>query len=474
MLSVSIAMLASSLRARDVSPKPELPERPNVLLILVDDMGIGDICCFGQKAFKTPNIDKLASEGIVFTNFYTGSTVSAPSRASLMTGKTTGHCSVRGNMPAQLLGDNEMTLAKVMKEAGYATGAIGKWGIGHPPPIDDPKRKGFDYFYGYVNMLHAHNCFPEFLYKNGEKVFLKNKLKLLDGKNPWADLPEGTGVSEVKIDYAPLLFDDEAINFIEKNKNDNFFLYLAYNLPHANNEAKPNGLEVPSYGEFADRNWPDSEKGFASMMRILDNSVGKMMQKLRELGIDKKTMIIFCSDNGPHQEGGHLVSYFDSNGKYRGMKRDLYDGGVRTPFIIHWPGVVKAGTTSDYVGAFWDILPTFCDLVGVKKPKETDGISILPTILGNKKEQKNHEYLYWEFFEQGGKQALLKDNWKAIKLNVRDKSKPEIFELYNLDIDFDEKHDVSKEQPALVSEFNELFKKARKEFSVVSLFEEEN
>lgn len=474
-LASGLAILAGSVQAGEVSKKAKMPEKPNVLFILVDDMGIGDISCFGQKTIKTPNIDELASEGLVFNNFFTGSTVCAPSRASLMTGKTTGHSSVRGNLPAQLLDDDEMTLAKVMKEAGYETGAIGKWGIGHPPPPDDPQKKGFDYFYGYINMWHAHNCFPEFLYQNGKKVYLRNKLETVDGKNPWADMPEGTGVSAVKKDYAPLLFDQKAMDFMEKNKNNKFFLYLAYNIPHANDEAKPNGMEVPSYGEYANKDWPETEKGFASMMRILDNSVGKMMHKLKELGIDKRTMIVFCSDNGPHQEGGHLVSYFDSNGKYRGMKRDLYDGGVRTPFIVRWPGVVKAGTTTHHLGAFWDILPTFCDLVGVKKPKNTDGISILPTILGDENDQKNHDYLYWEFFEQGGKQAILKDDWKAIKLNVRRGAgaKPEIFELYNLDKDYAEKHDVSKEHPELIKEFNDLFKEARKKFPVTPLFKED-
>lgn len=448
---------------------------PNVIFVLVDDMGYGDISCFGQKVLQTPNIDKLATQGMVLTNHYTGSTVCAPSRASLLTGKHTGHTNVRGNMPDQLLSDDEMTLAKVMKKAGYKTGAIGKWGVGTPPPLDDPKRKGFDHFFGYINMWHAHNCFPEFLYRDGEKVKLNNKLRLNDdGSNPWADMPEGTGISAVREEYVHDLFDQEALDFIESNKDDKFFLYLAYNVPHANNEGGNDGMEVPSFGEYENLDWPKTEKGFASMMTNIDNSVGKITQKLKELKIDKNTMVIFCSDNGPHQEGGHSVDFFNSNGQYRGAKRDFYDGGVRTPFIVRWPAKIKAGTVSDHLSAFWDILPTFCDITGVEKPTDTDGISFLPTLMGEKGEQKNHDYLYWEFFEQGGKQAILKDNWKAIKLNVRDKSGPVIFELYDLANDIEEQNNVADKHPEIVSEMEKLFKEARTEFSVVSLFSEDS
>lgn len=453
-----------------LSEKIKKPEQPNVIYILVDDMGYGDLSCFGQKKFTTPNIDRLAAEGITFTKFYTGSSVCAPSRASLLTGKHTGHTNVRGNMPAQLLSDTEPTIAKIMKEAGYRTAAVGKWGIGHPPPVDDPQRKGFDYFYGYINMWHAHNLYPEFLYRNGEKVLLKNKINWVNGKDPWEGHPEGTGIADVKQDYAHFLFDHEAISYIESNKDNKFFLYLAYNVPHANNEKSPDGMEVPDYYEFASTDWPSQEKGFAAMMRNLDNSVGMIMDKLKELNIDGKTMVVFCSDNGPHQEGGHKVDFFDSNGAKRGSKRDFYDGGVLTPFLVRWPNAIAAGSKSDHVAAFWDVLPTFCDITGIQKPADTDGISFLPTLLNKTEDQKKHDYLYWEFYEQGGKQAILKGNWKAIRLNVREAAEKQIFELYDLGKDPEETTNVAEMHPELVKELNELFVSARQEFSVTPLF----
>jgi len=249
-------------------------------------------------------------------------------------------------------------------------------------------------------------------------------------------------------------------------------LYMAYNVPHANNEAGPfsgDGMEVPDYYEFADKDWPQPEKGFAAMIRNIDNSVGLIQDKLKELGLDKKTMVIFCSDNGPHQEGRHTMEFFDSNRELRGMKRDFYDGGVKTPFIAKWPGMIKAGSRSDQTFAFWDFLPTFAELVGVDKPVDTDGISFLPTLLGREQTQV-HDYLYWEFFELGGKQAILKGKWKAIKLNVRGPAKDVIFELYDLETDPEEKTNVASKHPDLVTQFETLFTSAREEFGVTPLF----
>ncbi len=450
-------------------------ELPNVIMILVDDMGYGDLSFYGQKTLSTPTIDRMAEEGMHFTNMYTGSTVCAPSRASLMTGKHTGHASVRGNLPAQLLGDDELTLAKVFKRAGYVTGGIGKWGIGHPPPPDDPNRKGFDYFYGYVNMWHAHNFYPEFLYENGVKVPLRNKTALVNGKNPWENMPEGAGVAAVKEDYVHHLFDEKALDFIEKNKDRPFFLYMAYNVPHANNEAGPfcdDGMEVPDYYEFAEKDWPQPEKGFAVMVRNIDNSVEMLLNKLKTLGLDDNTMVIFCSDNGPHQEGNHQMEFFDSNRELRGMKRDFYDGGIKTPFIVRWPKKIKAGTTSAQTFAFWDVLPTFAELTGSEKPVGTDGISFLPTLM-NKAQNEKHDYLYWEFFELGGRQAILKGKWKAIKLNVRANKEKTRFELYDLENDPKETVNVAEEYPQLVKEFEDLFLSARSEFKVTPLFEDD-
>lgn len=447
--------------------------KPNIIYILVDDMGYGDLSCYGQKTLTTPNIDKMASEGISFLNHYTGSSVCGPSRASLMTGKHTGHNTVRGNAPTQLLGDDEVTIAKVLKSAGYSTGLVGKWGVGHPPPLDDPAKKGFDYAYGYINMWHAHNCYPEFLYRNGERVELKNKLQLVDGKNPWAHKPEGTGVAAVKEEYVHNLFDKEALSFIDRNKQKPFFLYLAYNVPHANNEAIPDGMEVPSYGEYADKDWPTQEKGFASMMRNIDNSVGVIFEHLKSLGLDENTIVMFCSDNGPHQEGGHLVDFFDSNGVLRGKKRDFYDGGVKTPFIVRWPGKIAANTKTNQLSAFWDVLPTFAEIANVEPPTDIDGISFLPTLLGQNEKQKQHDYLYWEFYEQGGKQAILKDDWKYIVRNVRDVNIPNEKLLFNLKDDISEQNNVMDAHPDVVKSLEQLMLGARDSFAVTSLFSDD-
>ncbi len=469
----SLIFLSTTMCTNKNAERSDENQRPpNVILILVDDMGIGDLSLYGQKTLSTPQIDLMAREGMFFSNMYTGSTVCAPSRTTLLTGKHTGHTSVRGNSPQQLIGADEWTIAKEFQKAGYATAAIGKWGAGAYMPTNDPNRKGFDYFYGYVNMWHAHNFYPEFLYENGKKVYLNNKTIQVDGKNPWADsLREGQGVAEIKNEYVHRLFDNKAIDFIEDNKEKNFFLYLAYNVPHANNEAHPDGMEVDDYYEFIDQDWPIQEKGFAAMIRNIDNSVGMILSKLKELDLDSKTLVLFCSDNGPHFEGGHTVEFFDSNGDYRGKKRDLYEGGIKTPFVARWPGSIAPGSTSDETFAFWDFLPTFAEITGTTETLQTDGISFLSTLLG-KEQAKKHDYLYWEFYEMNGKQALLKGDWKAIKLNISNPEFDVVFELYNLRTDPSESTNVAADHPDIVEEFNALFLSAREEFPVLSLFPE--
>jgi len=447
-------------------------EKPNIILILMDDLGYGDLSCYGQKTLSTPNIDKMASEGIIFTDHYAGSTVCAPSRAVLMTGFHTGNVNVRVNLPPQLLGDDEHTVASVLKSAGYITGAIGKWGVGHPPPPNDPHKKGFDYFYGYIDMFHAHNFYPEFIYRNAERIPLEgNRLYTENGKNPWAHLPDGTGVAKEKSQNVHHLLEKEVLQFIEKNKDSKFFLYLPFNIPHANNEAGNylgDGMEVDDYGPFADKPWPNPEKGFARMIQYMDETVGRINDKLRELGIEKNTLVIFTNDNGPHQEGNHLVDFFNSNGELRGMKRDLYEGGIRVPFIAKWPAKITPGTKSDHPSAFWDYLVTFCDIVNVAPPVKTDGISFLPALTGNEKKQKKHEYLYWEFYERGGKQAIRKDNWKMVRLNTR--SGHMITELYNLKDDVSEKFNLIEEHPEVVKELELLMENAHTPIKDISLF----
>ncbi len=472
---VAVTCLAT-LAASCSGNTKEKEVKPNIILIVADDMGFGDLSMLGQEMFRTPNLDSMAAGGIFLSNHYCGSTVSAPSRAALMTGKHTGHTSVRGNQPDQLLLDEEVTIAEKLKEAGYVTSAIGKWGIGHPPPHTDPERNGFDRFYGYINMWHAHNFYPEFIFRDGEKVPLEgNKLYTVDGKNPWAREPEGTGVAELKAQYVPFLLDNEALSFIESNRDTTFFLYLAYNTPHANNEAGSflkDGMEVPDYGEFKDQEWPNPEKGFAQMMHNLDASVGKINNKLRELGIDNNTLVIFISDNGPHDEGNHDVEFFNSNGIYRGTKRDLYEGGIRTPFIARWPAVIKPGTTSGHKSAGWDILPTLCEIAGVEAPGNIDGISFFPVLKGDEENQSEHEYLYWEFYEQGGKQAVLKGDWKGIVHNVR-RGNPSPMELFNISSDPSETKNVAADHPEIVEELLQIMKKEHTPLSFMSLYNEE-
>ena len=382
--------------------------RPNIIVIMADDLGYGDLSCFGQSTLKTPNLDRMATEGMKLTRHYAGSTVCAPSRCVFLTGKHVGHGTVRGNGPG-ILSSDDVLVSAVLKQAGYATGCSGKWGVGNPPPLNDPNQHGFDHFYGYVSMWHAHNFYPEFLILNGKKSPLRNEVP-----EQWKD-GDGRGVATKKVDYAPDLIAQDALNFVEKNRSRPFFLYWAMNVPHANNEGRNRGMEVPNWGEFKKTDWPEPEKGFASMIRNIDRDVGRMLTHLKQLGLDENTIVIFTSDNGPNQEGGHNADFFDSNGNLRGKKRDLYEGGVRVPTIVRWPGHIAMGSESNLHSGFQDWLATFTDLAGVDADPQ-DGVSLRPVLTGKGK-QKAHAHLYWEFLEQGGKQAVLKGNWKAVRVN---------------------------------------------------------
>ncbi len=459
--------------------------QPNIIYILADDLGYGDLSCYGQSQIRTPHIDQIAHEGIRFLQHYAGATVCAPSRASLLTGKHTGHTSVRGNSPAgQLIQEIELTLADVVNVAGYTSAIIGKWGVGNPPEPDDPLVNGFDEAFGYINMWHAHNFYPEFLYKQAKKVTLPGNKT--DWQYPYRpDMPEGTGVAKEKETYVLHEFERDALTFIDRNKDQPFLLYLALNMPHANNEAgrfTGNGMEVPmklvdgtsvaNYGSYQDRDWPDPEKGFAQMMTLIDQTVGRIDEYLKKLGLSEQTILIFSSDNGPHQEGGHKVDFFDSNGNLRGHKRDLYEGGIRVPMIVKWPAHIMAGRTTDHQSAFWDVLPTLCDIVGAGTPENIDGISFLPTLLNHPKLQKKHEYLYWEFYEQGGKQAIRKGDWKYVKLHVRDSSQSVQAELYDLAQDISEENNIIAEHPTVGQELNKLMEEAHSPHTLLSLFEQ--
>ena len=418
--------------------------KPNIVFILADDLGYGDLGCYGQTKIKTPHLDRLAAEGIRFTHTYSGSTVCAPSRCALMTGLHTGHCRVRGNGGFFLTAE-DVTIAKILHDAGYATGCFGKWGLGDAGSAGVPSKQGFDEFFGFLNHTHAHNYYPDHLWRHETKVPLKNVVD--------------KGVATTRVEYAPDLSTNEALAFVDANKAKPFFLYFASTLPHANNEKTKldgSGNEVPSDEPYSAEKWPQPEKNKAAMITRLDADVGKLLAKLTEYGLDEKTIVIFSSDNGPHKEGGNDPAFFASSGPFRGIKRSLTDGGIRVPGIIRWKGVTKPGTTSPHAWAFWDFLPTACDLAGVKVPA-TDGISLVPTITG-KGEQKKHDFLYWEFHEGGSKQAVRYRDWKAIC-----PAPGQALSLYDTKSDVSESNDVAKENPAVVKVIEEYLKGARTE-----------
>ena len=407
--------------------------KPNIIFILADDLGYGDPGCYGQKKIKTPNIDRLAAEGMVFTQCYAGSTVCAPSRCSLMTGMHTGHARIRGNARVPLE-PGDVTVAEILKPAVYNTAIIGKWGLGNEGTAGVPNRHGFDEWFGYLDQVHAHNYYPEYLWRNQRQWQLRGNA---DGR---------------KGQYSHDLFTRAALNFIRINQKHPFFLYLAYTIPHANNELKDKGMEVPGDAPYSKEDWPQQEKNKAAMIARLDVDVGKILEKLKELKIDQDTILFFSSDNGPHKEGGVDPKFFQSSGPLRGIKRDLYEGGIRVPMIVRWPGRIKAGSTQDQVWAFWDFMPTAAELAGVKPPKGIDGISVVPTLFGMK-QTNQHDFLYWEFHERGFQQAVRAGDWKAIKPGT---DKP--LELYNLKTDPAERENVADQHPEVVAKMGAYLK----------------
>ncbi|MES2002994.1 MAG: arylsulfatase [Bacteroidota bacterium] len=434
----------------------------NVVFILADDMGYGDLGCYGQTLISTPHIDQLAKNGMRFTQFYAGTSVCAPSRASLLTGQHTGHTSIRGNLEVNPEGqwpipDSAFTIAELFKKAGYATGGFGKWGLGYIGSAGDPVKQGFDKFYGYNCQAKAHDYFPDHLWDNDQRVEL--------GNTP-ANQPQ----------YAPDLIQQKALAFIDANTTKPFFLFLAYTLPHA-------GLQLPAgdtsferykqqFKETAQpvkKEWngtgyqpqPYPRAAYAAMVSRLDRYVGEVVAKLKALHIDQNTLIIFSSDNGPHAEGGNDYRFFNSNAGFRGIKRDLYEGGIREPMIANWPSVIRPGSVSGQVGAFWDFLPTFASLLKKNANLRTDGVSILPTLTGKGK-QEQHAYYYWEFHENGGRQAVLMGKWKGVRLNVFKAPDGEI-ELYDLSTDPQETKNLAGANPVIVQQINQLMKQAHVE-----------
>ena len=420
-------------------------EKPNLVYLLLDDAGYGDLSCYGQQKFATPNMDRLAAEGLRFTQHYSGSTVCAPTRCCLMTGVHTGHSYVRGNREVRPEGQSPMpsdivTLPRLLKQAGYMTGAFGKWGLGAPGSPSDPAHH-FDVFFGYNCQREAHTYYPKHLWNNFEKV-------PLDGQTHSADV-----------------IMSEALEFVRANQEKPFFLFLPVTIPHAAMHATEEYLapfrkKFPQFenkvGRYANTETKNPIAAFAGMMTQVDAHLGQLMQLLDELNLDDRTLVMLSSDNGPHKEGGHDPKFFDSNGPLRGHKRDLYEGGVRAPLIARWPGKIAEGNESAMISAHWDMLPTFCELAGVAVPQLVDGVSLVPELTGQSDKQPQHEYLYWEFYEQGGKRAARFGDWKAVQLNVnKDKNAP--IELYFLPEDIGETNNVADDHPEVVARAIKIF-----------------
>ncbi len=438
--------------AAHAAPAPaSAPAAPNILFILADDLGYGDLGCYGQTRLATPAIDKLAREGTRFTQFYAGSAVCAPSRNALMTGQHNGHATIRGNAKVDLT-PADTTVAQLLKSAGYTTALDGKWGLGAEGGPGAPTKKGFDHFFGYVDQTHAHNYYPSFLVREDQRMPLHN---VVPDEGPY-----GQGVATTRVDYSAALIADDALAFLDKQRDAKqpFFLYCAFTLPHANNEGKPDGMDTAPGDRtpFEKENWPAPEKGFAGMMGRLDRDVARLMEKLHALHLDENTLVIFASDNGPHREGGHDPDFFHSRGPLRGIKRDAYEGGTRVPFIARWPGHVPSGATSEHVAYFGDFLATAADLAHVAVPAGRDSLSFAPALLGHADQQPKHDYLYFEFYEGATWQSTRFGNWKAIRSPML--TGP--VELYDLSTDLAESHDLAATHPTEVARARQIMQEA--------------
>lgn len=440
MLAISAVLLGAA-----GSNAVEQSRPPNIIFILADDLGYGDLGCYGQQRIRTPRLDQMAQQGIRFTQCYSGSTVCAPSRCALMTGLHCGHARIRANSLVPLRPE-DVTAAKVLKSAGYDTAIIGKWGLGEPDTTGVPNRQGFDYWFGYLNQVHAHNYYPDYLWLNETKF-------------PLPDNVVEKGVARVKVHYSPDLFTQRALDFVSQKREQPFFLYLTYIIPHANNEAGQSGMETPTDAPYAGEPWPQQEKNKAAMISRLDADVGKLLDRLRELHLAEDTVVFFSSDNGPHQEGGVDPTFHRSSGPLRGHKRDLYDGGIRVPLIAWGPNRVPEGSTNHSVVAFWDFLPTAAELAGAPLTAETDGVSWAPVVNGKVERLERpagRDMLYWEFNERGDQQAARLGKYKALKLVENGP-----LELYDLETDCGETKNIAADHPQLVEEFARRIAAAR-------------
>lgn len=449
---VAMALGFAALSANAADDTPGHGARPNIIFIMVDDMGYGDLGVYGQTHIKMPHIDQLAREGIRFTDVYAGSPVCAPSRSVLMTGQHTGHTRVRGNAGREggggvkgiggsgnwriPLRPEDTTVAEVLQGAGYATGITGKWGLGEPGTAGVPTRQGFDEWLGLLNQRRAHSFYPEFIWRNEEKL-------VLEGNTGTRENYETEGV------YVHDKFTDFALDFIRKHapEPDPFFLYVPYTIPHSR-------FQIPELAPYTrDTDWPKQAKYYASMLSRMDRDVGRILDLLKSEGIDGDTVVFFCSDNGA---ADRYEGVFDSSGALRGRKRDMYEGGLRTPMAVRWPGTIPAGGVSEAVWYFADVLPTLAEMAGVVAPDNIDGVSVLPSMFSKPQPELKERPLYWEFHERGFQQAARRGDWKAVR-----KAHDKPLELYNLEADIGEQNNVADEHPDLVAWFDEFLRASR-------------
>lgn len=471
-----VAVVAGLLPAACISQAREA-NRPNIILIVADDLGYGELGCYGQKWIKTPRIDRLAQEGMKFTQFYCGSPVCAPSRCVLLTGKHPGHAYVRDNgkdtdyqklkeqhgweYPGQRpIPDSEITLAEMLKQQGYATGAMGKWGLGHFGTSGDPNKQGFDLFFGYNSQWHAHNHYPWFLWRNRQKVqYPGNDGKSLNGET-----------------FSQDEFTREALEFVRTHQSEPFFLYLPFAVPHLSIQVPASSLaeyqgEIPEQ-DYKHRGYlphPSPRAGYAAMISHMDRDIGKVVDLVEELGLSENTLILFTSDNGPtfNRLGGSDSNFFNSADGLRGRKGSVYEGGIRVPLVVRWKGHIAPAATSNLVSAFWDFMPTFGAISGATVPDAADGVSLVPTLTGTG-EQATHEHLLWEFAGYGGQQAVRLGDWKGVRRNTKRGNRQ--IELYNLKDDRAESRDVAKSHPEIVEQIEHILQTDRTESEIDDLF----
>lgn len=433
-------------------------EKPNIIFILVDDLGYGDIGCFGQQKIQTPSIDQLADEGIKFTESYAGNAVCAPCRSTLMQGLHPGHARVRGNgyqNYREALQEGDYTVAMMLQEVGYKTGLFGKWGLGLHNQYGIPNKMGFDEFFGYLNQRHAHNQYPEFLYHNTERVYYPENgthhlIENYKGEQTYDEngICQPLGIEDPsKAKYAFDVYCEKSLEFVRENKDNPFFLYLAYTPPHG-------AYVAPELGEYTNKEWSQSHKVYAAMITRVDTEIGKLMQLLKELNIDENTLVLFASDNGNtdgNAKDGETPTkvFFNHESPRAGQKGDILDGAFHVPALARWPKYIQPGQESDHMWAMWDFMPTAAEIIKKQAPDITDGISILPTLLGKSENQKKHDFLYWEYKEE---QAVRMGDWYGYK---NKKGKLEIYDLAN---NPEQDKDLSAEHLDIVSRIDEIMK----------------